>query len=91
MDLIGNQQPLRGDAERRGDAPAVLADRFGIVARPDAAVERGIEAAGHAAPTGEEAVGDAGEPQRFRLQEFGAARRHAADPARAWNPGGGGN
>ena len=44
MDLIGHQQPLRRDAERRRHAGAVLGDGLGRIARADAAVERGVDA-----------------------------------------------
>ena len=46
MDLIGSQKAVWLDAKRRRHPGAIFRDVFGGIARADAAVEAGIEAAG---------------------------------------------
>ena len=49
VDLVGGEQTVRLDAKRRRHARAIFRDMGGAVARADAAIETGIEAAGDAA------------------------------------------
>ena len=65
MDLIGGEEAVRLDAERRRHARAVFGDWRGVVVRADAAVEARIDAVGNAAFAGEEGVADAGQRQRL--------------------------
>ena len=59
MDLVGGQEMVRRDAERRRHAGAVLRDIGRGVVRADAGIEAGIEAGRHAAFAGEEGMADA--------------------------------
>ena len=68
MDLIGGEEAIRRDAERRRHAGAVLGDVRGRVLGADAAIEAGIDAVGHAAVAGEEGVPDAGERASAELE-----------------------
>src|SRR3954467_13817965 len=79
MDLVGGEQAIRRDAERRRHAGTVLRDTRGRVVGADAAIEAGIDAVGHAAGAREEGVADAGQRgEGIRLQHA-----HIVKPGRA--------
>jgi hypothetical protein len=69
MDLIGRQQTVGRNAERRRHAGAVLADLGRRIVGADAAVQTGIDALRYAAVAGEEGVANARElAERAGLQ-----------------------
>ena len=83
MDLVGGEEALRRDRERRRHARAVLRDMGRRVVRAGAAVEARIDAVGHAAVAREEGVADAGEGgQRGSVQRSGAhvGTSHGSNP-----------
>ena len=88
MDLIGNRQAFRRDAERRGHAGAVFRDRLRRVARTDAAVERGVNARGNAAARVKKACATPGARSVAAVRQRSA---HAGFAAFGWKPGGGGS
>ena len=67
VDLVGGEQTVRLDVERRRHARAIFRDMGGAVARADTAIEAGIEAAGDAALPREEGVADAGKRKGLGL------------------------
>src|SRR3989442_7268178 len=72
MNLIGGDQLLLADAERRGHARAVLRDLGRQVVRAHAAIETRIESIGHAAVAGEEGMTDASKStERCGLEHVG--------------------
>src|SRR5207253_2859200 len=77
VDLVGGEEALRANAERRRHAGAVLLDQRGLVVRSLPAVEALIDAAGHAAVAGEEGVANARERGERRGLESGA---HDSNP-----------
>src|SRR2546425_413284 len=84
MNLIGGDQPLLADAERRGHARAVLRDLGRQVVRAHAAIETRIESIGHAAVAGEEGMTDASKStERCGLEHVGLISvppNHASGP-----------
>src|SRR6266700_8087862 len=69
MDLIGSEQAIRLDAERRRHASPILGDAGGRIAGARPAIEAGIDSLGHAAIPSEEGVMDPGQlGERCRLQ-----------------------
>ena len=58
MDLMRCRKRLAGEAERRGDAAAILPDELRIVIGAEADIEPRIDARRNAALTGEETVPD---------------------------------
>ena len=80
VDLVERQQVLRCHLKVNGDAGAVQFDGGRIVIGAGAAIEAVIDAGGHAAGTGEEAVADALEAVEFHGVE-GVDRHEAYNPA----------
>src|SRR5580704_5293259 len=87
MDLVGGEQTIRRDAERRRHARAILGDVAGIVVRADAAIETGIKAVRDAACAREESVADSGERQRRGLYHHRCFCRYFSNPGSTPNFG----
>ena len=87
VNLERHGETLRRRSERSRDPGAVLGHRLRRVSRADATVQRRVDTLRDAAETGEKAMRDARNPQRFRGQEL--SRAHAGLALAVWNPGGG--
>ena len=89
VNLERHGETLRSRSERSRDPGAVLGHRLRRVTRADATVQRRVNALRDPAETGEKAMRDPGNPERFRSQEL--SRAHADLALADWNPGGGGS
>ena len=72
VNLIGGEQAVRLDRERRRHAGAIFGDQASLIARAHAAIEARIDAPGDAALAGEEGVAEPGQLQRFGLDHHRA-------------------
>src|SRR5580704_767022 len=89
VNLERHGETLRRRSELCRDPGAVLGHRLRRVTRADATIQRRVNALRDPPETGEKAMRNAGNPERFRGQEL--SRAHADLALADWNPGGGGS
>ncbi len=81
VDLVGRQEAVRLDPDRRRHTGTIRGDMIGPVVRTDAAIEAGIVAAGNAAVAREKRVPDAGNRECLGLDHHDGFSNPGSGPS----------